>query len=480
MERHALKTWIALAMLIFLIATACATEELRTALTSPSSVAVLPGGEMAFLPVPTLAAGSDPAGNFTKLEVIPSNMHFSLKPGETNEQTVMVRNRDSKTAIIQPAVKSIPYSGLYTMDSSWVAITPVNAEVPAGGSAKFTVTASVPSDALRGSYSTLVAFTDEVYPSPYSTPFLNYVHMMNLAVDVTSPPAIQISTPYISDQMEAGKEYHYAVNLKNNGKNPLMLNAKIGSDSYPMYGPSGQQEPVLTDSAFTLDAPTTIPPGATVPLNIDVRVPPDATGYYYGYIDLGIDDPSIHEGEGRIQLTFMVWKQPREPFEKTFSMTGEESIAIELTSGALGVMPMTSSKVLPSIPVKEPAFETTLTGPEGNVEMTQTQKVIKGMVMLTSDPSSGILPATNGYQDTGAQYTYTYTAQGKSGQWKLAVMPRNTQGFEYKISLGSDISDRLNCLKPSLGVTPDASKSTGNSSPVGTPVLVRAVVNGTS
>lgn len=489
MRRDVFKTLIAVAMLIFLIATACAAEESHTAwpTQSASSVAVATGGDMVFLPVPTPTAGSDPAGNFTKLEIIPSYMHFSLKPGETNEQTVTVRNRDSKPATIQPAVKSQPYGGPYMLDNSWVTITPGRAEIPAGGSAKFTVRASVPSDALRGSYNSMVAFTDESYPSPYPTPFPNYIHVMSLAIDVTSPPAIQISMPYISDQMESGKVYPYEVTLKNTGNNPIQLNAKIGSDNYPMSGPSGIQEPALTESAFTLNAPSTLQSGATGILNIVVRVPPDASGFYNGYVDLGIDDPSIREGEGRIQLNFMVWKQPQEPFVKTFSLTGKEPITIELTSGIPGFMPMTSSPLTLSgaptdipIPAKEPSFETTLTGPDGNVALTQTQKVIKGTVMLNSDPSTGKLPTTNGYQVTGEQYIYTYSAPGKSGQWKLAVMPRNTQGFDYKIYLDSDNINSLKSPEPFPKIAGNASPPLGNSSTVITPVLDRAVVNGTS
>jgi hypothetical protein len=40
------------------------------------------------------------------------------------------------------------------------------------------------------------------------------------------------------------------------------------------------------------------------------------------------------------------------------------------------------------------------------------------------------------YQETGTQYIFTYSTQGSPGQWTLAVMPRNTQSFEYRIALG--------------------------------------------
>jgi hypothetical protein len=464
MSRSLFRSLITVAMLVTLIATASAAEQCTNTGNSISCQEVI--STAVGMPLPGLASpsGSDPTANFTKLEILPSYLHFGLKPGDSKEQTVMVRNRDTRTITVTPSLKAQPYGGPTMMDNSWVVITPVSADIPAGESAKFTVKATVPQNAYRGSFSSLMVFTDESYPSPYPTPFPNYIHVLNLAVDVTSPPAIQISTPYISDQMESGREYHYEVTIKNTGKNQISLNPKIGGDTYPMYGPAGQQEPALTESAFTLHAPSSLQPGTSGTLNIDVRVSPVSTGYYNGYIDLGIDDPTLLEGEGRIQLNFIVWQQPGEPFVKAFSLAGDGPIAIELTSGMPGFMPSASPAALSNIPVKEPTFETTLSGPDGIVTLTPAGKVIKGTVMLNSDPLSGLPTTARGYQDSGAQYTYSYTAPGKQGTWKLTVMPRNMQVFDYKISLGSDIVNRLKSTAPLSGIPAETTMPVGNSS----------------
>ena len=338
---------------------------------------------------------------------------------------------------LQPVVKNQLFNGPYVLDRSWVVITPATADVPAGGSAKFTVKALVPTDALRVSYNSLIVFTDEQYPSPYLTPFPNYIHQMNLGVNVVSPPVVQIATPYLSDQIEAGKEYRYTVEIKNTGSTAVQLNPKIGSDNYPMYGPSGIQEPALAESAFSLNAPGVIQPGTSGTMNVAVNVPAAASGYYNGYIDLGIDDPSLMEGEGRVRLTFNIWKQPPEPFIKKFTLDAADPISIELTSGISAYMSPLTAGTIGAMPVREPTFDALLTGPEGNVAIHPVQKVIRGSVSLGSDPMVVASPQTGTYLEVNTQYIVTYTAQGKPGAWQLSVMPKNAQTFDYKITLGA-------------------------------------------
>ena len=94
--------------------------------------------------------------------------------------------------------------------------------------------------------------------------------------------------------------------------------------------------------------------------------------------------------------------------------------------------PVTAAGTPQNLPRREPSFDATLTGPDGNANLVLVEKVIKGSVNLGTDPA-----LTNGdqpgqYQETGTQYIFTYSAQGKPGQWTLAVMPRNTQSFEVQ------------------------------------------------
>lgn len=394
------------------------------------------GSDMIFVPVPIPAPGSDITGNFTRLEIIPSYSQFMLKPGESKDMTVTVRNRDSRMVSLRPEVKSQPYGGPYILESSWMSITPATAEVEAGGNAKFTIKASVPADAIRGSYNAMVVFTDEQYPSPYPAPFPNYIHVMNLGVNIVSPPVITISTPYVSDQVEAGKQYQYSVEIQNTGNSAVQLNPRITGDGYPMYSPSGIQEPALTENDFSLNAPSAIQPGVKGTVNVILNVPVTSRGYYNGYIDLGIDDPSIREGEGRIMLNFNIWRQPPEPFIKKFTMDTADPISIELSSVFSSMGPVPAGIMTNMVPNREPGFDTLLTGPGGTIATRSVQKVIKGTVNLGGD-SLGIASQQAGtYLETNTQYIVTYSAEGTPGNWQLSVMPKNAQAFEYKITLG--------------------------------------------
>ena len=388
------------------------------------------------LPTPTPGSGAEVPGNFTKLDINQMYLQIALKPGEVKGETVTVRNRDSKTVTLRPAVVAMPYGGPNQMDASWVTITPATADVAPGESAKFTISSAVPQDTLRGTYYGMIAFTDEQYPSPYPSPVPNYIHQLGLNVNVITQPIVQVSTLYIADQVRAGEQYRYTVEIKNTGTSAVKLNPGMGSDNNMMYGPYGLMEPVLTDSAFTLSAPPSIPPGENGTVEIAVNVPADKTGYYNGYIDLGIDDPALQQGEGRISMNLNIWTQPEETFIRTFTLDAADSISIELASGSGAYsMPYPAAKSQKA-PAREPSFETTLTGPEGVVPVTSVQRVIKGSVSLGGDPMTSPSQPAGAYQETGTQYIVTYMASGKPGTWQLSVLPRNTQNFEYKITLG--------------------------------------------
>lgn len=88
-------------------------------------------------------------------------------------------NKEKKPITVSPHVEIPPY-GEYVMDKEWITITPANAEIPAGGSQKYTIKTSVPKDASIGYYNAMVAFTDEIVPAPSPQPFPNYVHTFSL------------------------------------------------------------------------------------------------------------------------------------------------------------------------------------------------------------------------------------------------------------------------------------------------------------
>ena len=429
----------AVMVLFFIITAGSAVENPASIGSAPSEMRVTAAGVGAIaVPHPEPTTAIETSGSYTKLEIMPSHMNFVVEPGEKKEMTVTVRNRDTKSAHVQPVVRQQPYGGPYVAESSWIVITPASADIPAGESAKFTVTTTVPDGTLRGSYSSMLTLTDEAYPTPYPQPYPNYIHTLGLSISVASSPVILISTPYISDQLESGGEYTYTVDVKNKGSKPLALNARIGDESYPSYGPYGPQEPPLNAKSFAVSGPFSIPPGQNGTITLKVNVPQNASGYFNGNVDLGIDDPAIRMEENRIQLNFLIWKQPEGGFSKKFTVMAQEPISLELTSAMPMMMPVTIAGTPRDMPRREPSFDATLTGPDGNANLVLVEKVIKGSVNLGSDPmlSNGDRPGQ--FQETGTQYIFTYSAQGKPGEWTLGVMPRNTQSFEYKISLGGD------------------------------------------
>lgn len=366
--------------------------------------------------------------NFTKLEISPRYGNFRMQPGESKEMNVTIKNKDSKAVNVRANIVTMP--GDYIMDSAWITVTPDSAEIPVGESVKFTISVSVPEDATTGYYGAQIAFTDEEMPTPYPQPFPSYIHAFQLSVDVWSSPKIQILTPYISDQIEAGKDYDFEIILKNTGDNAVGINPKIGSDVY-YSGPYGTTPPASMEDAITITAPASIQAGSSGIVKIHIKVPSNAKGYYNGYIDLGIDDPSVREWEGRVSLNFNIWNQPTESFVRSFNLTKAAPIAVEISSSYYG---SPSGQVTAQ---REPSFEIMLEDPAGVItRLNLTRRVIKGSVNLGGDIMISDMNSKGMYQENGVQYIETYTANGRPGSWKLRILPGNTGGFEYAITIG--------------------------------------------
>ena len=375
---------------------------------------------------------ADLTGNFTKLEISPQYGNLRLQPGENKEITVTVRNKEKKAVSVKPNVVMLPYGG-YLVDKEWISVTPAGGDIPAGGSQKFTVKASVPEDASIGGSSLQIAFTDEEMPTPYPQPIPNYIHAFQLSLDIWTQPRIQIMMPYINDQLEAGKGYDYEIKLKNTGDEAIRINPKLGSDMY-YGGPYGTMEPALNEDSISITAPQSIPAGVTDSVKIHVTVPVDARGYYNGYIDLGIDDPSVRDYEGRVQLSFNIWKQPAEAFVKSFSLKESAPVTIEVSSNNYYYgYPYGNSQ---GTNAKEPSFETSLVGPGGKAQLNIIKTVIKGSVNMGGDRPPWEIDSASIYQEMGVQHVETYKTDGSPGEWKLSVLPKNTQGFEYSITIG--------------------------------------------
>jgi hypothetical protein len=368
--------------------------------------------------------------NFTKIEVSPPYINFMLQPGESKEMTVTLKNKEKKAVSVKPNTVLAPYGG-YNVDPEWIKVTPESAEIPAGGSQKFTIKVTVPVDASIGNSGVQIAFTDEIMPVPYPNPFPSYIHALQVSLDIWTTPKIQIMTPYINDMLEAGKEYDYEIKLKNIGKEPIKIDPKMSTDNNRYYG-QGQMTAAFTDDAITISSPSNVPAGTTEIIKVHVKVPKDAKGSYNGGINLNIDDTSIQVWEGMVQMSFNVWTQPAEAFERVFNLKEAAPITIEISSGN-NYNPygqgMGANK-------KEPSFETTLVGPAGNADIKATKTVIKGMVNMGGQIPPWELDSKGIYQENGVQLIETFKVSGSPGEWKLKVLPKNTESFEYSVSIG--------------------------------------------
>ncbi|NOR48391.1 MAG: hypothetical protein GQ533_10175 [Methanosarcinaceae archaeon] len=374
---------------------------------------------------------------FTKLEISPRYGHLQLQPGTSKELTVTIKNKEEETITVSPHVVVYPYRE-YLFDEEWISISPESKEISAGGSQKFKITTTVPEDASIGGYSVSIAFTDETVPTITQQPFPDYIHSFHLSIEVWTPPKVQIQKPYISDQLEAGKEYDYNIKLKNIGEEAIAINPVISQDNQFFGGPFGLMEPAFTDESITITAPKEIPAGGSVEINIHVNVPADAKGNYHSAIDLGIDDSSIREWEGMVQLDFSIWKQPTEPFIKKFSTSEDGPITIEISSNLFGGFPYFASSVTNN--ERKASFAVTLTGPDNEeVQLKKARTIMKGSVSLGGmsmygppweSDSEGI------YDEMGIQVIEKYTANAQAGELELGILPQNTQNFEYTITTG--------------------------------------------
>lgn len=384
------------------------------------------------MPITEGMPAPEQAINFTKLEISPPYINFMLQPGETKELTVTLKNKEKIAVSVKPNTILAPYGG-YNVDPEWIKVTPESAEIPAGGSQKFTVKVTVPVDASIGNSGLQIAFTNETMQTPYPMPVPNYIHVLQVSIDIWTTPKIQIMTPYINDMLEAGKEYDYDIKLKNTGKETINIDPKMSSDNNRYYGQFGQMTAAFTDDAITITSPPNVPAGATEIVKVHVKVPAEAKGSYNGGLNLNIDDPSIQVYEGTVQLNFNVWTQPAEPFERVFNMKEAAPITIEISSSPNYNYPYSQAM---GANKKEPSFETTLVGPTGKTDIKATKTIIKGLVNMGGQIPPWELDSKGIYQENGVQFIETFKVNGSPGDWKLKVLPNNTESFEYSILIG--------------------------------------------
>ena len=210
----------------------------------------------------------------------PQSYYTGLTAGSTTQFTVSFTNEGSEALVLTPKAVAVPNSGK-NIDDSWITISPANTTVAPGSVQKFTIDLNAPGDAESGEYQTIIVFTDDLLPN--STQFAN---SMNLQLSVQALPKIQLETQYISDTIDAGKEYEYKLKIKNVASKDVTIDPKIPVNSN-YYDPN--YIPAFNSDAIGISAPSIIKAGETANMTIKVKVPKNVTGRYYGNIFMNVD-----------------------------------------------------------------------------------------------------------------------------------------------------------------------------------------------
>jgi hypothetical protein len=366
------------------------------------------------IPEPMPVMEDSPDMNFSKLQISPRHYDRDLMPGERDEITVTVKNPNNETVSVVPTVKDQPYSD-YILDEAWVTITPVSAELEPDTEEEFTIEIEIPDDAERAHYSMQIAFTDDVMPTPYPTPYQNYINAINLYVTVWKPPVIQMQPSYIHDRVESGREYNYQIHLKNIGEEDIEIDPKLRRERWHRYE---MMMPAFEDDAITIDAPSVVPAGGTATVNVHLSVPAGAKGGYEGGLDLNVDDPSIDEWDRMVHLSFEIWTQPTEPFVKKFTAEIAAPITIEITSNQYRYDMCGGGSGEDD---EQPSFDVTLEGPSGDkVTLNRTMAIYHGSVNLGGSKCAPPWEIASSGMYNG----------------KLGILPHYAEEFDYIIAIG--------------------------------------------
>lgn len=351
-------------------------------------------------------------------EINPSDYYLYMEQGGSSSFIVTFKNNDNKALEIEPRI--VPVSGNYDFDESWITISPAKVVVESGEVQEFTITVIVPEDTSGGDNGVIIAFTDDI------DMWSQLVNKMYLGITVPIEQKLELQTTYISDYVQAGKEYEYTVKMKNVASRDITIDPKITSYDYS-FGEFG-----LDDDEIEITAPSTLKPEEIANMVIRVPVPDDAKGTYNGYIRMNVEGDE-YGYEPQLELFLTATQNPSTPYVKAFSTTTKDPITIEVSTYLYN-----SGSWLRTPPQNEaPSFGLDLKYNSNPVDMNLVKITQRGNVGIGWD----YFPAWSDedgvtYEDSGRYYTETYTVPGGIGNWELGILPKNVQSFEYSITVG--------------------------------------------
>jgi hypothetical protein len=433
---------------------------------------------------------------YQKITVDPAYKYLQMKPGDSESFTVTVTNNENKTVKLKPRILITPYTQ-YFMNESWVSINPSEKSLKSGEKVEFEVKVSIPKDANVGSYAVLIAFADKVPEGDVAGIYPNFPGTMQLNVQVWIPPAVQILTPYVSDLVEAGKDYTYEIKLKNTGDKDIAISPKLAEGGSVIYygyaasssavsssgssssavssnavssnavssnavtssespssaaasimAPSAGSGQTFGNEAISIEAPDKIKAGETAVVKLKIAVPANAKGSYSGSLELHIDDPGIING-GSVPLNFRILPILKDPYEITFEARTNDPITVEVKAYQYGYSIYTAGgnrdiTASFNVGLKDPS------GKEVKPVLVSTKSI--GSVSIVDgaypqpypllEKSSNVVDSTvtsneGSYQGGTTTFVETYTAPGAAGKWTLSILPKNTDNFEYSVTIGA-------------------------------------------
>jgi hypothetical protein len=367
--------------------------------------------------------GKTTAGNAAVNSVSPSGYGTGLTAGSGTQLTVSFTNGGNETLNLTPKVVVTPNSQ-NNINESWITISPTNATVAPGSVQNFVVEINVPIGTESGDYQATIAFTDDLVPN--ST---QYINSTQLDVFVQAQPKIELQASYISDNVEAGKEYEYQMKIKNVAAEDITIDPKLSNYNY--YSGYAQ---AFGNDAIEIFAPSNIKAGEVANITMRIHVPENVTGSYNGYIDMNINGKVNDGSSPQISLSFSVWQPPVVPYVKTFNTTTNAPITIEVSTSKYD-----SAMGLRISPIQEkPSFELGLACNSSPVNMTLVKSIESASPSVGSFSPIWAIENGNIYQNSGESYVETYTVPGAIGDWELTILPKSTNNFGYSITNGTN------------------------------------------
>ena len=251
----------------------------------------------------------------------------------------------------------------------------------------------------------------------------------NVTVANVTPETIEIQSSYLSDSIEAGKVYTYQIQIKNVASKDVTIDPEISNSFYPMGYPQA-----FGNDCINICAPSTIKAGSVATMTLKINVPENSTGSYNGNINMNVDGQVNDGSSPQLSLGFIVWKQPTTPYVKTFNTTTNDPITIDVSTynynSNMGL------RISPKD--KDPSLDIGLTHDGNPVNLTLVKSVDSGSPNVISSYPGWLIESGSLYQDSANTHVETYKVQGAIGNWELSVLPENSNGFTYSITVGNN------------------------------------------